>query len=100
MSTKAIEPISSTKTAPAAAVTAPAKREAPHGARPARPAAPPPAPAATPAATVSTTSVPASVSPADRSLYLQILKSLGGNVTAALAALDALAAKKASEPGS
>jgi hypothetical protein len=43
----------------------------------------------TPAATATVTSVPASVKPEDRALYLQILKSLGGNVTAALAALQA-----------
>jgi hypothetical protein len=43
----------------------------------------------TPAATVSTTAVPATVKPEDRQIYLQILKSLGGNVNAALAALAA-----------
>jgi hypothetical protein len=41
----------------------------------------------TPAATVTVTSVPATVKPADRALYLQILKSVHGNVNAALAAL-------------
>jgi hypothetical protein len=75
------------------------------------PAAPPPkkapaarpAPAAsvaaltTPAATVTTTAVPATVKPEDRQLYLQMLKALGGNVNAALAAL---AAKEAVEAGS
>ena len=34
--------------------------------------------------------------PADRALYLQILKSVGGNVNAALAALAAAEAKEAS----
>ena len=43
--------------------------------------------AATPAATVTITSVPATVKPADRALYLQILKSVHGNVNVALAAL-------------
>ena len=50
---------------------------------------------ASPAATVTTTSVPATVKPQDRALYLQILKSVGGNVNAALAALAALEAKQA-----
>jgi hypothetical protein len=49
----------------------------------------------TPAATVSTSSVPTTVAPADRALYLQILKSLGGNATAALAALEELQAEEA-----
>jgi hypothetical protein len=48
----------------------------------------------TPAATVTITGVPASVKPEDRALYMQILKSLGGNVAAALTALQA---KEASE---
>ena len=46
----------------------------------------------TPAATVSTTGVPATVEPEDRAEYLQLLKALGGNVNAALAALAARAA--------
>jgi hypothetical protein len=46
----------------------------------------------TPAATVSTTSIPATVKPEDRAEYLQLLKALGGNVSAALAALAAKAA--------
>jgi hypothetical protein len=47
----------------------------------------------TPAATVATSSVPTTVKPEDRALYLQILKSLGGNVTAALGALAELDAE-------
>jgi hypothetical protein len=63
--------------------------------------APPPAPAASvaalvgPAATVTTTGVPATVKAEDRALYLQILKSVGGNVNAALAGLAAAEAKEA-----
>jgi hypothetical protein len=51
----------------------------------------------TPAATVVFTGVPATVKPEDRSLYTQILKSVGGNVNAALAALAALEAKESAE---
>jgi hypothetical protein len=50
--------------------------------------------AASPAATVTLTAVPASVSAADRALYLQLLKSAGGNAAVALAQLQA---RKASE---
>jgi hypothetical protein len=39
--------------------------------------------------------VPATVKAEDRALYLQILKSVGGNVNAALAALAAAEAKEA-----
>jgi large exoprotein involved in heme utilization and adhesion len=49
---------------------------------------------ATPAAKVAISGVPATVKPEDRALYMQILKSVGGNVTMALAAL---AAREASE---
>ena len=76
-----------------------ARTAAPATAPKSTPSSPPPAPRAaapvtvaalpTPAATASVTSVPASVRPEDRALYLQILKSLGGNVSAALAALQA-----------
>ena len=52
---------------------------------------------ATPAAKVAISGVPATVKPEDRALYMQILKSVGGNVTMTLAALAALAAKEASE---
>jgi hypothetical protein len=48
----------------------------------------------TPAATVTISGIPATVKPDDRALYTQILKSVGGNVNAALAAL---AAKEAAE---
>ena len=91
MNVNAIDPVSSGSAAQTAAAAPPAKK------------APPAAPAVsvaslvTPAATNQTTSVPATVKPEDRALYLQILKSLGGNVTAALVALEALQAKAASE---
>ena len=55
----------------------------------------PPAKKASPAAAIS--GVPATVKPEDRALYMQILKSVGGNVNLALAAL---AAKEASEAAS
>jgi hypothetical protein len=48
----------------------------------------------TPAATATISGIPATVKPDDRALYTQILKSVGGNVNAALAAL---AAKEAAE---
>ena len=51
---------------------------------------------ATPADTVTTTAVPATVKPEDRQLYLQMLKALGGNVNAALAALAAMEAEAGS----
>jgi hypothetical protein len=38
--------------------------------------------------------VPATVKPEDRALYMQILKSVGGNVSLALAALAAADAKQ------
>ena len=52
---------------------------------------------ATPAAKVAISGVPATVKPEDRAMYMQILKSVGGNVNLALAAL---AAKEASEAAS
>jgi hypothetical protein len=52
---------------------------------------------ATPAAKVAISGVPATVKPEDRALYMQILKSVGGNVNLALAAL---AAKESAEPAS
>jgi hypothetical protein len=61
----------------------------------AAPAPPPPPPAATPAATVSVSSVPSTVKAEDRALYLQILKSVGGNVNAAMAQLAAAEARAA-----
>ena len=51
----------------------------------------------TPAVTNDTSGVPASVKPEDRALYAQILKSVGGNASAALAALAAIEAKEASK---
>ena len=47
-----------------------------------------------PAATVTISGIPETVKPEDRALCTQILKSVGGNVNAALAAL---AAKEAAE---
>jgi hypothetical protein len=44
---------------------------------------------------VAISGVPATVKPEDRALYLQILKSVGGNVNAALAGLAAAEAKEA-----
>jgi hypothetical protein len=44
---------------------------------------------ATPAAKVTISRVPATVKLEDRALYMQILKSVGGNVNFALAALAA-----------
>jgi hypothetical protein len=49
----------------------------------------------TPAATVTVSGVPATVKAEDRALYMQILKSVGGNVNAALAALAAVEAREA-----
>ena len=98
MNVKAIESTSATQQA--AAARPPAGKAPQAAAQVAGKAQPPAAPAVsvrallTPAATNGTTSVPATVKPEDRALYLQILKSLGGNVTAALAALAALEAKQ------
>jgi hypothetical protein len=88
-----IRPISATQAGAAAPETTarPRARTAPAPAAPAAGVAA----LSTPAATVSTTSVPASVKPEDRSLYLQILKSVGGNVAAALGALQAKEAAEA-----
>jgi hypothetical protein len=95
MNLRPIEPTAAAATQAAATATTSkpaAGREAPRGH-----AGPPPAaaPVSTPAATVSTTSVPATVKPEDRALYMQILKSVGGNVSLALAALSAADAKQA-----
>lgn len=61
----------------------------PHVAAPASVAA-----LSTPATTTTISGVPASVGPEDRALYLQILKAVGGNTAAALAALIALESKQ------
>jgi hypothetical protein len=89
MNVQAIEPTSARNPASQAGATKQPARQAPPPA--AAHAAPAVSVAAmtTPAATATVTSVPASVKPEDRALYLQILKSLGGNVNAALAALQA-----------
>jgi hypothetical protein len=95
MNVSAIEATSSSAARQStAAQSAPAQKAPP----PARPApAPSVAALSTPAATVSTTSVPATVKPEDRAEYLQLLKALGGNVSAALAALSAKEATASSE---
>jgi hypothetical protein len=90
MNVSAIEPTNSALAAQSSeAATSPAKK--------APPAAPAPSVAAlsTPAAKVTVTGVPATVKAEDRALYMQILKSVGGNVNAALAALAAAEAKEA-----
>jgi hypothetical protein len=93
MNLRPIEPINAS-TAQSASPTKPAAKpsEAP---RPAPRSTPPANVAAlsTPAAT-ATISVPASVKPEDRTLYMQILKALGGNTAAALAALSAFESKQ------
>jgi len=91
MSVSAIDPTSSVFVTQQAAAANPPAKKAP-AASPATVAA-----LATPAAKVAITGVPATVKPEDRALYLQILKSVGGNVNVALATL---AAKEASEPAS
>jgi hypothetical protein len=92
MNVQAIDPISARNSAqPTAAASPPPRKAAP------APQAAPVTVAAltTPAATATVTSVPATVKPEDRALYVQILKSLGGNVNAALAALAAFQSKEA-----
>jgi hypothetical protein len=94
MNVAAIDPTSSAlATQQAATASAPAKpaKKAP-AAQPVTVAA-----LSTPAAKVAISGVPPSVKPEDRALYMQILKSVGGNVNAALAAL---ALKEASEAAS
>jgi hypothetical protein len=87
-----IDPVASAITTQSAAATiAPAKKAGP-AAYAQAPA--PVAPQATPAVKVQMTSVPASVAADDRTTYLQILKSNGGNVAAALAAIQAMEAKE------
>jgi hypothetical protein len=95
MNVSAIEATSSSAARQStAAQSAPAQKAPP----PVRPApAPSVAALSTPAATVSTTSVPATVKAEDRAEYLQLLKALGGNVNAALAALSAKEATDSSE---
>jgi hypothetical protein len=90
MYAQSIDPVSSSPSMASAAATVSARRAT--APRPAAPhPAPPPAPA--PAATTQMTQVPASVSAADRATYLQLLKASGGNVAAALAALQAMKAE-------
>jgi hypothetical protein len=103
MNVSAIDPTTHALIQAAAAVNALAKPAAPSPAAPATPAparavAQPQTPAAAqpaPAVKVNITGVPATVKPEDRALYMQILKSVGGNVNAALAGLAAAEAKEA-----
>ena len=95
MSSAAIAPVSGVGVGPVAGVT-----QAAAAAKPSAPKAPPraaPAPSvaamSTPAATVSTTAIPASVPADQKALYLQLLKAMGGNAAAALAAFMAIQAK-------
>jgi hypothetical protein len=91
MNVSAIDPTASALTQAAASANAPAKKAAPPA------AAPQPSVAAlsAPAAKVTISGVPATVKAEDRALYMQILKSVGGNVNAALAGLAAAEAKEA-----
>jgi hypothetical protein len=103
MNVSAVDPTKASLAQAAAATQAPAKKPAqaaaastPAQEAPAAPAArPAPAPVSTPAATVAISGVPATVKAEDRALYMQILKSVGGNVNAALAGLAAAEAKEA-----
>ncbi len=94
MNVRAVDPTTTALTA--AAANAPAKKAAPAAAAPAAAAAAhvPSAPVATPAVKVAISGVPATVKAEDRALYMQILKSVGGNVNAALAGLAAAEAKE------
>lgn len=96
MNVRAVDPTTTALTA--AAANAPAKKAAPAAAAPAPAAAAAPqvpaAPVATPAVKVAISGVPATVKPEDRALYMQILKSVGGNVNAALAGLAAAETKE------
>lgn len=95
MSTTAIDALSSVGVRPVDQIAQPAAKTAPQAPKAAAHEAPAASVAAlsTPAATVSTTAIPASVPADQKALYLQILKALGGNVAAALAALTAAQAK-------
>ena len=90
MNVRAIDPTSAALGTQQVAAANPPAKKAPS-------VAPAPAPALGPAAKVAISGVPATVNPEDRALYMQILKSVGGNVNLALAAL---AAKEASEAAS
>jgi hypothetical protein len=91
MNVSAIDPTTTALTQSAAAANAPAKKAAPPTTAP----QPSVAALASPAAKVTISGVPATVKPEDRALYMQILKSVGGNVNAALAGLAAAEAKEA-----
>jgi hypothetical protein len=90
MNVSAVDPTTTAPARAAAAANAPARKPAPPAAAPQVSVAA----LSTPAATAAISGVPATVKPEDRALYLQILKSVGGNVNAALAAL---AAKESAE---
>jgi hypothetical protein len=100
MNVSAIDPSKASLTQSAAAANAPVKKSSPAAVAAAPSHAPSAAPQAsvaalaTPAATVAISGVPATVKPEDRALYMQILKSVGGNVNAALAGLAAAEAKE------
>jgi hypothetical protein len=90
MNVSAIDPTTTALTQSAAAANAPTKK-------PASPAATPKVSVAafsSPAAKMTISGVPATVKPEDRALYMQILKSVGGNVSMALAGLAAAEAKE------
>ena len=87
MNVSAIDPTSATQAA--AVANSPVKKASPIKAAPVAGAA-----LATLAATVTLTAVPASVKPDERVLYMQILKSVGGNAAVALAMLRAREASK------
>ena len=90
MNVSAIDPTTTALNQSAAAANAPAKKAAPPAVAPQVSVAA----LSSPAATVAISGVPATVKPEDRALYMQILKSVGGNVNAALAGLAAVEAKE------
>jgi hypothetical protein len=100
MNVSAIDPTLSPTTPQAVSAAGQSAGKTPpaSAAAPAAPAAPQASAAAlTPAATTSLTGIPASVKPEDRALYTQILRSVGGNVNAALAAYQAVEAAEAAK---
>jgi hypothetical protein len=90
-----IQPIDPTSVTLNTQAGAPAKSPATKASKPASAGAAAPAVRISPAVTVAVTGVPASVSAEDRALYLQILKSVGGNAAVALAVLQARKASAA-----
>jgi hypothetical protein len=90
MNVRAIDPTTTSCTQSAAAANAPAMKAAPPAVAPQVSVAA----LSSPAAKVTISGVPATVKLEDRALYMQILKSVGGNVNAALAGLAAAEAKE------